>query len=40
MSDPGANNRHRVDAVKALDALATPPGQAGCARLESHNHQN
>jgi hypothetical protein len=31
MSDPGANNRHRVDAVKALDALATPPGQGAAA---------
>jgi hypothetical protein len=28
MSDTNANNRHRVDAAKALDALSTPPGQA------------
>jgi hypothetical protein len=28
MSDPAANNRHRVDAIKTLDSIATPPAQA------------
>jgi hypothetical protein len=31
MSDPGANNRHRVDAIKTLDAIASPPAQAAAA---------
>jgi hypothetical protein len=31
MSDTNANNRHRVDAIKTLDAIATPPGQAAAA---------
>jgi hypothetical protein len=30
-SDTNANNRHRVDAIKTLDAIATPPGQAAAA---------
>jgi hypothetical protein len=31
MLDPAANNRHKVDAIKVLDQLATPPGQAAGA---------
>jgi hypothetical protein len=31
MSDPSANNRHRVDAIKTLDAIAAPPAQTPAA---------
>ena len=31
MSDAGASPRHRVDAIKTLDAIATPPAQAAPA---------
>jgi hypothetical protein len=31
MSDPAANNRHRVDAIKTLDSIATPPAQVAAA---------
>jgi hypothetical protein len=31
MDDAGASPRHRVDAIKTLDAIATPPAQAAPA---------
>jgi hypothetical protein len=31
MDDPATHAKHKIDSIKALDQLATPPGQAGGA---------
>jgi hypothetical protein len=31
MDDPSTHSKHKVDAIKTLDQLATPPGQEGAA---------